>query len=147
MIALRSTESFPKLDIPIKRQPLQEWAQSGFENGQQVAIVWPEPAPSTPPERVIECLLDAGIQIPADKLQLASRAIEGVIDDAAIEQAAQVFATILHRLPKGRDGRKLRQALLGTLGEGVDAAAEAGVSKQSWFKSVERLRNRILGHM
>jgi hypothetical protein len=75
--------------------------------------------------------------------EAALQAIESAFDIAGDERAAQTLEIIFSRLPGGRRGDELRQALLGTFGKGAESARKSRVSKQAWCTSIRRLRARI----
>jgi len=122
------------------RQHLPEGALTGFADGDRVPVVWPDFSQS-PEACLIDSLIEAGCQIP-DHAK-ASKVIGQAFDTVGIVRASEALRVILSRLPGGRRGQELKQALLGTLGEGVDTASRFNVSKQSWLKTVKRLRDRV----
>jgi len=119
---------------------LQESDAVGFDDtGSPVPVVWSAPEPLE--RSLMTALEDTGATFPDPGAALG--AIASAFDMAGDVRAAETLAMVLARLPGGRRGQELRQALLGTLGDGTEAARENGVSKQSWFKGIQRLRQRI----
>lgn len=112
------------------------------DDGQLIPIEWPPDAATCPELALMDDLRDMGAQFA--NAEAARAAIEQAFDAVGDARAAETLAMVFARLPGGRRGQELRQALLGTLGDGSEAARENNVSKQSWFKGIHRLRQRIL---
>lgn len=104
----------------------------------------PAPAPDVPLElALIEALQDAGCVIP--DLQRAIAAMQPILDAIGDQRAADALHAIISRL-KGKKGEEIKLALLGTMGKSLQQSAdELGVSKQTLFTNIQRLRRRIFG--
>ena len=91
---------------------------------------------------LLAALVQTGATFP--NIPTALDEIENAFDLIGDQRGADTLAFVFSNLPGGKIGTLLRQALLGTLGGGVEAAQKHGVTKQTWFASVRRLRARIL---
>jgi hypothetical protein len=92
---------------------------------------------------LIEALQDVGCIIPDPRRAIA--AIEPILDRIGDQRAADGLHAIISRL-KGKKGDEIKLALLGTMGKSLQRSAnELGVSKQTLFTNIQRLRRRIFG--
>lgn len=104
----------------------------------------PAPIPDVPLEAaLIEALQDAGCTIP--DVPAAIAALEPLLDRAGDERAASALHVIFSRL-KGKKGEEIKIALLGTMGISLDEKAKSlGITKQTLFTNIQRIRRRIFG--
>jgi DNA-binding CsgD family transcriptional regulator len=104
----------------------------------------PAPVPALPPEMaLIEALQDAGCIVPDPQRAIA--VLEPILDRIGDERAADALHAIFSRL-KGKKGEEIKLALLGTMGKSLKQSADGlGVSKQTLFTNIQRIRRRIFG--
>lgn len=104
------------------------------------------PAPDTalPVEvELIEALREAGCIIPDGMAVIA--AIEPILDRIGDQRAADALGVVISRL-KGKKGEEIRLALIGATDASLSqTAAKHGITKQTLFTNIQRLRRRIFG--
>jgi hypothetical protein len=103
----------------------------------------PAPEPEVPLEvQLLDTLEDSGATIP-DR-PLAVQSMQPVLDAIGDRRGAETLRMIFMRLPGGRRGTELRLALTQATADGcTDEAKRLGMSTQSLFQSIKRLRRRI----
>jgi hypothetical protein len=121
---------------------LKENGLMGFDDSHRpVPVVWTEHGDAIE-NLLMDALEDVGAIFP-DR-DIASEIIAEAIDLHGDRRAADALGQIFANLPGGKAGTQLKQALLGACGEGSEAAKTFGVNEQNWFRSIQRLRARIL---
>lgn len=119
---------------------------TGFDDqGRLIAVTWD--GHQTLESSILDALEDAGAVFP-DR-ERAEDVLSLAIEARGDVRAAQALSMIFARLPGGRRGEELRAAFLGMIeGESLaETAARHGVTKVTWFKAIQRLRNRLLPRM
>ena len=90
---------------------------------------------------LIERLLELGITIP-DPPQLTNH-LQPILDKLGDRRAALILHKIFSRL-KGKRGEEIRLAIYGALGIKLkDHADRLGITKQTLWRNIQRLRKRI----
>jgi hypothetical protein len=121
---------------------MQDESKSEFE----IAVEnTPAPEPETPLEiQLLDVLKEAGATIPDEGR--AIQAIQPALDAIGDQRGAETLRMIFMRLPGGRRGTELRLALTQATADGCTAEAKRlGMSPQSLFQSIQRLKKRLLG--
>jgi hypothetical protein len=104
----------------------------------------PAPQPGLPLEvELLEALREAGCTIPNGPAVLT--AIQPILSRIGDAFAAEALLMIVSRL-KGKKGEQIKISLLGTMDTSLSkTAAKYGISKQTLFINIQRLRARIFG--
>ena len=116
--------------------------KSEFEIAQETVAA---PEPETPLEiQLLDALKEAGATIPDDSA--AVQIIQPILDAIGDQRGAETLRMIFMRLPGGRRGTELRLALTQATADGCSSEArQLGLSAQSLFQSIQRLKKRLLG--
>ena len=120
-------------------------SDGGEQSEYDVALAkTPAPDAALPLEvELIEALHVAGCTIPDGAAAIA--AIEPILNRIGDERAADGLRIIISRL-KGKKGEEIRLALIGATDASLSqTAAKHGITKQTLFINIQRLRRRIFG--